>query len=125
MIEQKKITLMTNLPSDFTERYIFWGTTGKDDDIKYAIVYILVGYCPNTLSYFAGLFADVKKEFPEAEEQYAICSKIKESLTKRNFTFLRVMIYNIEKRTVSSKYKEILDSKFLDIRSYFTYYFSR
>lgn len=107
---KKNISVMMNDAPDYTTKHVIWNDNGNGGKAV-----LLVGYCPDTLSYFAGLFAEVKKAFPCAKAEEAICTKVRKSDMVNGFTMLLVPIYG--KKRVVNGYKES-DFSTLGIEAY-------
>lgn len=81
-------------PPKHTRRYVIWNENGIGGQLVY-----LVGYCPDTLSYFTGLFLDAKKHVPDIDANDAVCSKVQRSSFIQGFT-LMIVKTNIKKRVI-------------------------
>lgn len=66
-------------------KHVIW----KDD--RGQLVY-LVGYCPDTLSYFNGLFLDALKSVPDLDASKATCGKVVRSDSCQGFTLMLIDI---------------------------------
>jgi hypothetical protein len=85
-----------NKPPAHTQRFVLWTQQRNDrgqftDQYKGEII-MLVGYCPDTLGYFAGLFNEVKAVVPSAKAEDAICTKVRKSSSRYGFTMLMLPI---------------------------------
>lgn len=73
-------------------KYVYWKENGG------SLVY-LVGYCPDTLAYFNGMFNDALKSVPNLDANNVICSKVKKSDSVEGFTLMMIDVEG-PKRTI-------------------------
>lgn len=93
-VKTRKPKVSIAKPPKHTRRYVIW----NEDGIGGSLIY-LVGYCPDTLAYFMGLFLDAKKHVPSIDANDAICSKVKKSAFVQGFTLMTIKT-NIKKRAI-------------------------
>lgn len=84
------------LPPAHTKRYVIW----QEDSRLGGILVYLVGYCPDTLASFFGLFLDAQKHVPEVKMENALCTKVQKSVCYHDFTMMKIDI-DISKREIS------------------------
>ena len=80
-------------PPEHTQRRVVWNC----DNAGNGQLVILVGYCPDTLAYFAGLFQDAKRSCPDIREEDAVCSKVRKSNCHYGFTLMLIPIKGPER----------------------------
>ena len=82
-----EVTLKAHEPPEHTERHVVWNSIGHGGRLV-----MRVGYCPDTLGYFLGLFQDAQKVVPDIRPEEAICSKVKKSDSCQSFTLMIIPI---------------------------------
>ncbi len=83
---------VADLPSH-VQKFVIWRTNGDN-----ALVY-LVGYCPDTLAYFLGMFLDAQKVMPGISPDDAMCTKVKQSDCHQGFTMM-IIAFSGPKRDI-------------------------
>ena len=69
-----------------TEGRVYW------NESEGGHVFLLVGYCPDTLAYFTALYEHAKKTFPDLKSEDVTCGKIQKSRDIYGFTFIKFPI---------------------------------
>lgn len=72
---------------------------------QFVNVHILVGYCPQTIPYYKKMIDELKKTFPQADEEEIELSKVEKSSWAKGFTIITW------KGKASFKDKETLNAK--------------
>lgn len=94
---KKRIEIMAEMPPDYTQRYVIWHANepqtappgvSHTTTTEGGQLIVLVGYCPDTLAWFAGMFADMQAACPDVNAERAICTKVRESSCRKGFTLL-------------------------------------
>ncbi len=65
-------------PPKYTKKRLYKGN----------IAVILVGYCPDTLDRFVGLYKEAKKDFPGLKPEDVTCSKVTKSDSIQGYTII-------------------------------------
>lgn len=78
-------------------KYVYWKPGGPMVDG--GVLVYLVGYCPDTLSYFIAMFRDASKSVPNLDASTAICGKVKRSDSVAGFTIMMIDVDG-PKRTI-------------------------
>jgi hypothetical protein len=103
-----KIPFTTEKLPKHTERYVVWNEKGGE------LVY-LVGYCDDSVDRFLGFFLDAKKAVPEISSKDTICTKVKQSSTKKGFTLCLIKVKGEEREIPGF---EKVEWRSLDIQAY-------
>ncbi len=74
-------------PPQHTTRHVVWNEDGCGGRLV-----LLVGYCPDTLGNFLGLFRDAQKSVPGLNADDATCGKVRRSDVCENFTVMVIPI---------------------------------
>jgi hypothetical protein len=72
------------VPKKNMRKHVYWKDNGD------GVLVYLVGYCPDTLSYFNGLFLDARKSVSGLDASTAICGKVKKSDSVQGFTLMLI-----------------------------------
>lgn len=62
------------------QKHVYWESDGQT-----GTAFIIVGYCPNTLPYFLGLYEEAIKDFPNLQMADIRCGKLSESRWHKKF----------------------------------------
>ena len=72
-------------PPKYTQKYVLWNENqGK--------VFLLVGYCPDTLPYFLGLAQELMNDIPDVKPEEITFGKVKDSGWAKGFTLVEASI---------------------------------
>jgi hypothetical protein len=63
-----------------------------EEKVEGGWIYLLVGYCPDTLPYFLGMVKEAQKTFPDLDLTDVVFGKVKESNWCKGFTLLHASI---------------------------------
>jgi len=78
-----------------TKKRIYWNKEGTS-----ANVFLLVGYCPETLEYYDALYKEAKKDFPNLKKEEVQCGRVTKSNTIQGYTLIRFYIHSTKKRKI-------------------------
>ena len=81
---------MTIKPAELpahTKRFVVW----QNDSSGGTLVY-LVGYCPDTLAYYMGMFLDAQKYVADVDPNTAICGKVTKSISCKSHTLCLINV---------------------------------
>lgn len=92
-----------------TERFVIW-----DRHADYHKLVMLVGYCPQSVESYVGLYNDAKKAVPEVDAKETICTIVRGSRCRRGFTMLILNITGAERRTIEG-FEEIDSLQDIDV----------
>lgn len=88
-------------------RYVVWDTCNRDentpDEELNGTLYVLVGYCPDSLPYFVALFKNTLQLIGDekVDVNTSICGKVNQSMSMKNFTLLRLQLVEKGKREIN------------------------
>lgn len=66
-------------------KMIYWGPNGST-------AFLLVGYCPKTISSYRGLAEEARKSFPALEDSDVQCGVVTRSASVDGFTLIRFSV---------------------------------
>jgi hypothetical protein len=86
----KTVTLPFAEPPQHTKRIVVWHTDDQDHSkfTEGAHIYVIVGYCPDTVPYFMGLLEDTMARLPEINLNDINFGKVTNSRWCKGFTLL-------------------------------------